>query len=55
MMARGEIKLIGATTISEYRQYIEPDAALERRMTKVLVSEPNKTEALTIMRGLKEK
>ena len=55
MMARGELKLIGATTISEYRQYIEPDAALERRMTKVLVSEPNKTEALTIMRGLKEK
>lgn len=55
MMARGELKLIGATTLNEYRQYIESDAALERRMTKVLVSEPTKTEALTIMRGLKEK
>ncbi|GAA5414811.1 ATP-dependent Clp protease ATP-binding subunit [Ureaplasma ceti] len=55
MMARGEIKLIGATTLAEYRQYIEKDAALERRMTKVLVSEPTKHEALTIMRGLKEK
>lgn len=55
MMARGELKLIGATTLNEYRQYIESDAALERRMTKVLVSEPTKTEALTIMRGLKER
>lgn len=55
MMARGEIKLIGATTLNEYRQYIETDSALERRMSKVLVSEPNKTETLTIMRGLKEK
>ena len=55
MMARGELKLIGATTLNEYRQYIESDAALERRMTKFLVSEPTKTEALTIMRGLKEK
>ena len=55
MMARGELKLIGATTLNEYREYIEKDAALERRMTKVLVSEPTKQEALTIMRGLKEK
>lgn len=55
MMARGEIKLIGATTLNEYRQYVEPDAALERRMTKVLVAEPTKSETLTIMRGLKEK
>lgn len=55
MMARGEIKIIGATTLKEYREYIEKDAALERRMTKVLVSEPTKQEALTIMRGLKEK
>ena len=55
MMARGEIKLIGATTLNEYREYIEKDAALERRMTKVYVSEPDKHEALTIMRGLKEK
>lgn len=55
MMARGEIKLIGATTLNEYRQYVESDSALERRMTKVLVSEPTKAEALTIMRGLREK
>ena len=55
MMARGEIKLIGATTLDEYRQYIEKDSALERRMSKVLVSEPTKQESLTIMRGLKEK
>ena len=55
MMARGEIKLIGATTLNEYREYIEKDAALERRMTKVLVSEPTKKETLTIMRGLRDK
>lgn len=55
MMARGELKLIGATTLDEYRQYIEKDSALERRMSKVLVSEPTKQESLTIMRGLKEK
>ena len=55
MMARGEIKLIGATTLDEYRQYIEKDAALERRMSKVFVSEPTRQESLTIMRGLKEK
>ncbi len=55
MMARGEIKVIGATTINEYRQYIEKDSALERRMQKVLVTEPTKEEALTIMRGLKER
>lgn len=55
MMARGELKLIGATTLSEYRQFIEKDAALERRMTKIIVSEPTKQESLTIMRGLKEK
>ncbi|CAF0824967.1 unnamed protein product [Didymodactylos carnosus] len=55
MMARGEIKVIGATTLNEYREYIEKDAALERRMQKIIVNEPNKQEALTIMRGLKEK
>ena len=55
MMARGEIKLIGATTLNEYRQYIEKDAALERRLSKVYVKEPSKTEALTILRGLKER
>jgi ATP-dependent Clp protease ATP-binding subunit ClpB len=55
MMARGEIRLIGATTLNEYRQYIEKDSAFERRMQKVLVREPSKQEALTIMRGLREK
>lgn len=55
MMARGEVKIIGATTLDEYRQYIEKDAALERRMSKITVSEPSKQESLTIMRGLKEK
>jgi ATP-dependent Clp protease ATP-binding subunit ClpB len=53
MMARGEVKIIGATTLKEYRQYIEKDAALERRMQKIFVKEPSKQEALTIMRGLK--
>lgn len=53
MLARGEIKLIGATTLNEYRQYIEKDAALERRMQKIIVNEPSKQETLTIMRGLK--
>ncbi len=55
MMARGEVKIIGATTLSDYRQYVEKDAALERRLSKIIVSEPTKQEALTIMRGLKEK
>jgi ATP-dependent Clp protease ATP-binding subunit ClpB len=54
-MARGNIKIIGATTLNEYREYIEKDGALERRMQKVFVSEPTPQEALTIMRGLKEK
>ena len=55
MMARGEMKIIGATTLNEYREYIEKDSALERRMQKVYVKEPSKQEALTIMRGLKQK
>jgi ATP-dependent Clp protease ATP-binding subunit ClpB len=54
-MARGNIKIIGATTLNEYRQYIEKDGALERRMQKVYVSEPSPQETLTIMRGLKER
>ncbi|AJQ45333.1 chaperone protein ClpB [Ureaplasma diversum] len=53
LMARGEIKIIGATTLNEYRLYIEKDQALERRFTKVLVNKPTEQEALTIMRGLK--
>ena len=55
MMARGDIRVIGATTLKEYRQYIEKDGALERRFQKILVNEPTKQEALTIMRGLKER
>ena len=55
MMARGEMKIIGATTLNEYREYIEKDSALERRMQKVYVKEPTKQVALTIMRGLKQK
>lgn len=55
LMARGEIKIIGATTLNEYRQFIEKDAALERRFQKILVDEPSPIEALAIMRGLKEK
>jgi ATP-dependent Clp protease ATP-binding subunit ClpB len=54
-MARGDIKLIGATTLNEYREYIEKDGALERRLQKIIVDEPSPQEALTIMRGLKEK
>lgn len=55
MLARGEIKLVGATTLNEYRKYIEKDGALERRLQKVLVSEPNVLDTVTILRGLKER
>lgn len=55
MLARGEIKLIGATTLNEYRKYIEKDGALERRLQKVLVHEPNVIDTITILRGLKER
>lgn len=55
MLARGEIRLIGATTLNEYRKYIEKDGALERRFQKVLVSEPNVLDTITILRGLKER
>ncbi|MDR1801122.1 MAG: ATP-dependent Clp protease ATP-binding subunit [Lachnospiraceae bacterium] len=54
-LSRGEIQLIGATTLSEYRKYIEKDAALERRFQPITVEEPNIPECLEIMRGLKEK
>ena len=54
-MARGEIQLIGATTIDEYTKYIEKDAALERRFCPVIVNEPNKVETIQILKGLKEK
>ncbi len=55
MLARGEIHVIGATTLNEYRKYIEKDGALERRFQKVLVSEPNVEDTITILRGLKER
>ena len=55
MLARGEIHLIGATTLNEYRKYIEKDGTLERRFQKVLVSEPTVEDTITILRGLKER
>jgi len=55
MLARGELHCIGATTLNEYRQYIEKDAALERRFQPVLVSEPTVEDAIAILRGLKER
>ncbi|WP_215777162.1 ATP-dependent Clp protease ATP-binding subunit [Mesomycoplasma hyorhinis] len=55
MMARGEIKLIGATTINEYRKYIEKDSALERRMQKIFINEPTVDDTITILRGIKER
>lgn len=55
MLARGELHCIGATTLNEYRQYIEKDAALERRFQPVLVSEPTVEDAISILRGIKER
>ena len=55
MLARGELHCIGATTLNEYRKYIEKDAALERRFQKVLVSEPSVIDTITILRGLKNR
>ena len=55
MLARGEIRLIGATTLNEYRKYIEKDGALERRLQKIIVSEPNVYDTITILRGLKSR
>ncbi|KUJ00499.1 ATP-dependent chaperone ClpB [Vibrio sp. MEBiC08052] len=54
-LARGELHCVGATTLDEYRQYIEKDAALERRFQKVLVSEPSVEDTVAILRGLKER
>ncbi len=54
-LARGELHCVGATTLDEYRQYIEKDAALERRFQKVLVEEPGEEDTIAILRGLKEK
>ncbi|MBS6442052.1 MAG: AAA family ATPase, partial [Coprobacillus sp.] len=55
MLARGELHLIGATTLDEYRMYIEKDAAFERRMQKVMVDEPTVEDTIAILRGLKER
>jgi ATP-dependent Clp protease ATP-binding subunit ClpB len=55
MLARGELHCVGATTINEYRKYIEKDAALERRFQPVLVDEPSVEETISILRGLKER
>lgn len=55
ILARGEIQLIGATTLDEYRKYIEKDAALERRFSPIIVDEPNKEETKEILLGIKEK
>ncbi|MEY8420217.1 ATP-dependent chaperone ClpB [Oscillospiraceae bacterium 44-5] len=55
LLARGELHCIGATTLNEYRQYIEKDAALERRFQPVMVSEPSVEDAVAILRGLKER
>ena len=55
LLARGEIKVIGATTLKEYREYIEKDGALERRFQKIIVHEPTVEDAITILRGLKER
>ena len=55
MLARGELHCIGATTLNEYRTYIEKDAALERRFQKVLVTEPTVEDTISILRGLKER
>ena len=55
LLARGELRLVGATTLDEYRKYIEKDAALERRFQQVFVGEPSVEDAIGILRGLKER
>ncbi len=55
MLARGEIHVIGATTLNEYRKYIEKDGALERRFQKIIIHEPTLEDTITILRGLKER
>ena len=54
-LARGELHCVGATTLDEYREFIEKDAALERRFQKVMVDEPSEEDTIAILRGLKEK
>ena len=55
MLARGELRMIGATTLDEYREYVEKDAALERRFQQVLVNQPSVEDTISILRGIKEK
>ena len=55
LLARGEIQLIGATTINEYRKYIEKDIALERRFNKVKIEEPSKKDTVEILKGIRDK
>ena len=55
MLARGELRLVGATTLDEYREHIEKDAALERRFQQVFVGEPSVEDTIAILRGLKER
>ena len=55
MLARGELHCVGATTLNEYREYIEKDAALERRFQPVMVDEPSVEDTISILRGLKER
>lgn len=55
MLGRGELRCIGATTLDEYRQYIEKDPALERRFQQVLVDQPNVADTVSILRGLRER
>jgi ATP-dependent Clp protease ATP-binding subunit ClpB len=55
MLARGKLRCIGATTLSEYRKYIEKDAAFERRFAQVLVNEPSVVDTISILRGISEK
>ena len=54
-LARGELRCVGATTLNEYRKYVEKDAALERRFQPVLVGEPTVEDTISILRGLKER
>ena len=55
MLARGELRLVGATTLDEYRKHIEKDAALERRFQPIVVEQPNVEDTISILRGLKER
>jgi ATP-dependent Clp protease ATP-binding subunit ClpB len=55
MLARGELRMVGATTLDEYRKYVEKDPALERRFQQVYVGEPTVADTIAILRGLKER